>query len=242
MVVNGVTFKRTKSPWGLFYQLSQNDSELWVQLMSEIMTDFSWIEFCELDAWLKTQQLAGISQALLDHRGWNANEQFWNLTQETRQFGLNFKKWLHEKQVAPAEVSPFLSLTDESQKKFVCETLEMPLFLKSSRATGVKILELLVELKLMGLDKGLLSPQDLTAELWYERLRAQRYPETHQRAILEKTHWLSMPWMKSLQARYVRVNDRTGVEIKAFVGQKEDLQKILSNLEQVRDQWENSSR
>lgn len=72
-------------------------------------------------------------------------------------------------------------------------------------------------------------------ESWLAHLKSLRYPETDKRFEVEKELWLSLPWPKQFPHRFVRKNDKTGIELNLFISHQDDLRKIQVSLQQVQN-------
>ncbi len=207
------------------------------ELIKSYVPELSFIEFADFHRDLIHTDLKEVLPLLAESYGWNPNEHFWNSVQATFSFPPTFKYWLAEKKVHFSELSPIFLIRGESVEmqnlfwKLVGPISELSL----NKNFGIKIIELLCELILMGEMESNLSPQfrPVIAEKWYEQLKTLRYPQT---LLLEKNlreKWLTLPWPKSFNAKFIRQNDKTGIEFRVFISQEEDLKKYLTGLQMV---------
>lgn len=249
LVINGLGYYRGSADWGLFYQID-NESEI-VELIFELFPELSFIEFCELTR--KTSLTPTNLQKLAQSYQWNPSESFWAFVDETKNFPAAFKTWMHSKKIQISDIASYRSLkTAPATEALNFETIFWQLtsiFAEKdlNKQFGIKIFELLIELLLMGEDIENLraSPQghleNFRPEDWYERLRLLRYPETTRRFELQKSYWTELPWPKFLHPKFIRQNDRVGIEIKTLIPHAEDLKKTIAGLQLVQKELERKS-
>lgn len=141
------------------------------------------------------------------------------------------QKWLHQKKVGPQDLAPFKAL----------ETINLlqdywDLFLKSqfSKSDGVKTLELLIELILLGFStKEIIPEESLNGSTWYQHLYALRFPKSSLQDQKSEELVRQALWPNKTEARWTRRGDRSGVELKLFFTHPDELKKILILLEKT---------
>lgn len=194
------------------------------------------LTFMELSRLFSCSRSAGLS----DHLAWDqifrAYSYHWNNRMEkTVELALTlplpFQQWMQSHEISPREISPLLSLKEQSTfvpflEHFISKFL--------SRNQGAQLLELAVELHLMKTPiLELISRPEETVEDWIARLRKIRYPQTETLDKSIEERLLSLPWTKSFSKRWTRNGDRSGLEVKFLVQSPEDLKNKIKALEEI---------
>lgn len=162
--------------------------------------------------------------------GWQANESFFKIAQALVQTPIGFQNWCAEKKMAPMDLIPLVSADSLNLKSLFHDIIR----LRTSKSLGAKVLELGIELMLLGKTVDEISAGD-DLDSWLSKLTEMRYPNTAQKDSLEKEQMIALPWPGMSQAKWTRQGDKTGVELKLFVSQPADLKKYLQSLEKVQN-------
>ncbi|MBY0313901.1 MAG: hypothetical protein K2Q26_00145 [Bdellovibrionales bacterium] len=194
------------------------------------------LTFMELSRLFSCSRSAGLANQLAWDQIFRAYSYNWNTRMEkTVELALtlppHFQNWMQEHEISPREISPLLSLKEQSSfipflEHFTRKSL--------SRNQGAQLLELAVELHLMKTPiSDLFSLPEEMVEEWIARLRKIRYPQTEtlDRSIEERL--MSLPWTKSFSKRWTRIGDRSGLEVKFLVQSPEDLKNKIKALEEI---------
>lgn len=172
--------------------------------------------------------------------GWQPTEHFFQIIEKFKATPAGFQSWCAEKKVAPQDLSPLLSAQNLDLKFLFLDILNLQL----SKSMGIKALELGIELMLMGQKPehlqstfllNFISKEQTQGEAWLDALKQLRYPETYKRDQAEAQKWASLPWPGTSQAKWTRMGDRGGIELKLFVSHPTDLKKYLQSLSRVQD-------
>ncbi len=172
--------------------------------------------------------------------GWQPSDHFEAIAEAFLKTPVGFQSWCAEKKVGPLDLAPLVSAQGLNLKLLFKDILD----LRMSKSIGVKVLELGVELLMMGQ-----SPEDVHSsrlltmipaqipapDTFLEALKQLRYPETYKRDQQTAEKWTSLPWPGTSQAQWTRQGDRGGIELKLFVSQPSDLKKYLQSLSRVQE-------
>jgi hypothetical protein len=139
------------------------------------------------------------------------------------------QKWLQLKRLGPQDLAPLRSLekTDQLEEFWPHFTR-----LNLSKTEGAKVLELLVELLLLGTTAAELAPEG-TGDQWCKALIGKRFPLTTNQDKLAETKIRTLAWPLKTEAHWTRRGDRSGVELKMFFSHPQELRRSLDRLEQV---------
>ncbi len=164
------------------------------------------------------------------HRnGWRNDSVFVDLLTRLAQTPDAFQEWVNTKSLQAGDLLPLNSLDDvHSAHRLLVELAE----LQPSRSAGKQLLELGIELLLMG--ESLPDVVD-NPETWLSLLRERRYPRTTRKDQSLQEHLSSLAVPKGVQLRGVRLGDRTGIEIRLTVHSGRDLQKKLEQVQELAD-------
>jgi hypothetical protein len=143
--------------------------------------------------------------------------------------------WCVQKDVSARDLAPLRALNDWDQ---IAPWWQKLVVYEPSRAEGVRALEHLVDLHLMGvaLDAVLEGVSNFAEAV--KRLRVKRFPLTEEADQQAEKLVRELPWPKKLEARYVRQGDKAGYEVKLFVRSTPDLQKQIEGLRAVESELE----
>ena len=146
----------------------------------------------------------------------------------------DFQTWCVNKVIAEGDLAPLRSVSNLAELNY--------LFLAFSRfsptkSQGVQILELVVELHLMGRQPESAVSKALNANSLLLELKTMRYPMASKQASELQKKSQSLPWPKGLKAQLGRVGDKNGIEVKFFIQTKADLDKYLEKLKDVSQAW-----
>ncbi len=146
----------------------------------------------------------------------------------------HFEEWCSNKDVKQRDLAIFRSIKDIK----ICQPiLDELVTLNANKNTGMQILETSIELLLMGkpIDLLVFKTEAISAEQWAKRLYRIRYPMSTMNDEAQSQKVKQLPWPQKVQAKWIRVGDESGVEIKFFIKDTTDLDKRLSGLNYVRN-------
>ena len=140
--------------------------------------------------------------------------------------------YISEKEIRAFDVTILDSLPLDTQK----DLLTLLVNLKPSKSLFCQMLELSAELLLMGTAMQELVDV-LNAPKTLEELRKKRFPRTTEKDLAFKNSTVTLNWPKGTAAQAVRKGDLQGLEIKFFVKDALELEKILTGLQTVASDW-----
>jgi len=143
-----------------------------------------------------------------------------------------FAQWQIDKKVKPTDLVFTQALKSSVQQQLFEKAADLLCSLRPSFSEGIKTLELIAELILMGHAESLFETAS-SFEAYQNSLRALRYPHTTQNDATLKTKLENLPWPSQAKIKFERRGDRAGVEVKFFVSSGPDLTKVISALERV---------
>jgi hypothetical protein len=151
------------------------------------------------------------------------------------QLPAQFQNWIDDRCLAAMELQALLSLKEDQLPKLT-SAMEKIAELKLSRNSGAQILELIVELFLMGQEIDTLL-SDSEPE-WQTLLKNLRYPVAKATDDLAMTKVKMLQWPQNVQAKWQRKGDRAGLEIKFFAANPKEFERLLIGLERVHKSWQ----
>ncbi len=143
-----------------------------------------------------------------------------------------FKTWITDKKVKDTDLLFQRALKTPLQEDLYLKLADHLATLNPTFTEGVKTLELLTDLVLMGLDETLFE-NSANFSSWQKSLKQLRYPQTSLRDEELKQKLEKLPWPYGSKIKFERRGDRAGIELKLFVSSATDLTKILASLERV---------
>ncbi len=221
------------------HQMDSLETEAIARLFRSLYFELSFVEMAMLIEKAKAYSWFPIS-LIAQKFHWQANDSFFKTAEQLLKTPKGFLDWAAERKLSPQDFAPLLSAGGLELKYLFHDIVSQGL----SRSLGVKALELGIELLMLNL-----HPQDLTCEklvanvprdvsvgeAWIQTLKILRYPETFKRDQLAEAQMTALPWPGTTQARWTRLGDRAGIELKLFVSQPSDLKKYLQSLNKVQD-------
>ena len=147
----------------------------------------------------------------------------------------DFQQWVEDKKPGPASLSV---LTEFSDTKTLQEVLNWIGQHRPSHSQGVQILELAGELLLMGTSLNTLFETTSNPESLLKQLKILRYPLTLKQDEKKSQIVQSLPWPRQMKGRWVRQNDRTGLEVQFRSFSLKDLKQKIKNLQHIYSQLE----
>lgn len=151
----------------------------------------------------------------------------------------DFQNWVSEKSLGTKDLAILRSFKDVKDLEPAALWL---ITHKASKSTGVQILETAGELRLMDYDwEKILPDEEITPEQWLVRLKSQRYPMNEARLLDKNKKLMQLPWPAHTQARWSRLGDETGLEIRFQVRSLSDFQKKLAGLEKMQEPLKDST-
>lgn len=146
-----------------------------------------------------------------------------------------------EKKMGPNDLAPLRSLTDTAGLSPYWRPM---IQCQASKSELIKILELLVELTLLGktdlADHHSTTPStentmDLSARVWLQKLNRLRYPMSSSSEDACDKKIKEIHWPLRSDARWTRRGDLSGIELKMFFSHPQELKRSLMKLEQINE-------
>jgi hypothetical protein len=148
---------------------------------------------------------------------------------------MNFKTWKEHKKVQNHDLI-FTEALKESQHLLLFEKVaDQMATLNPSFTEGLAFLELCTDLILMGHLEELFESSNQFAT-WSHKVKQLRYPQTSNRDETTKSILEKMPWPSGSKLKFERRGDKFGVELKVFISNPTDLNKVISALERVQSE------
>ena len=154
----------------------------------------------------------------------------------------DFEKWVKDKKLEFASLSLLTELSDIQIAQPLLAWISRN---RPSHSQGIQILEMTGELLLMGRSLNALFETTQNPEDLLKNLKQLRYPLTSGQEEQKTKIVKALPWPKQMKGRWIRQNDKTGLEVqfrcfsmKDFKQKIQNLQHIISELEEKRnDLW-----
>lgn len=223
--------------------------------LKELKQQFSKLSF--VDCARFCSKIASISNSPLDIPpifelyGFRYNEQMQLVASAVLATPLEFQKWAAEKELGIRDLAP-LNLLQQLGEHAISlsdahDLLTQLAQLTPSKSEGVKTLEILIELMLMQKSLQELSPRTAplkeTFSLWSERLLKMRNPLSQNYDESQAKQVRALAWPAHVAARWVRVGDMGGIEVKFHATSLEEYRKFVDSLqnrsEDVTKIWSN---
>lgn len=171
-------------------------------------------------------------------KDWNTEETRRLLNEYGHPFSENLKKtfvvfsflpeeflfWASEKGLGLKDFAPLRAWDfSAGSTKELTKALKEIASRKSGRHLGVKTVELVVDLLLMGKPvDNLVITEEETLESWCARLEALRYPNRSSKTSKAEADLVTLPWPKGVESRWIQKGDAQGIEVRFFVQSPED--------------------
>ncbi len=153
-------------------------------------------------------------------------------------FPMELLCWIHEKDVGVQDLAPLKAISFEQIRPFT----EFFLKTRPSKTEGVQILELVVDLTLLGTPQEIiLSAMAADAQVTLKNLKVLRYPNTIERDQDLKGKLL-LSWPSNVQTKFQRRGDKAGFDLQLFVSSSAELKKTVTHLEKVVEEWKSLSQ
>ena len=147
----------------------------------------------------------------------------------------DFQKWVKERKLDSGHLS---LLTELSDKKKLPSLLNWISKNKPSHSKGIQIMELAGELLLMGSSLDDIFETTQRPEDLLKQLKKLRYPLTSKQEEQKTKKVQNLPWPRQMKGRWIRQNDRTGLEIQFQCFSMKEFKQKIQNLQYVADQIE----
>lgn len=145
---------------------------------------------------------------------------------------MNFKTWVEHKKIKDHDLIFAKSLKTDQQLGLFEEIANKMASHEPSFSEGLIFLEYATELILM--DKTTdLQTDSHDFQKWLIQLKKLRYPQTTLSDEHIKAKYMSLPWPHGSKVKFERRGDKSGVEIKLFVSNQTDVNKLIASLERV---------
>lgn len=165
-------------------------------------------------------------------------DEFAQVSHELLKAPTEFQVWAGEKSVTAGDLAPLIMqshLTGPQLDLMNRAMREIPIR-RLSKQEGLRALELLLELALMGLVsqvEEVLTTASKSNQEWIEKLQLLRMPKVGSQDRSAKEWIDTQVWPKPAQIRWHRQGDKSGLEIRFWVNQLEDLNSTRQSLETI---------
>lgn len=245
-------FKPQTTPPDALPHCTWNGLQLWTSSMALDIQDLSsmpfdkalksvypsllFTELCEIiervqkqKASVNLEQLFANYQFRYDKKMQKTMDLFWALP-------ISVKNWARNHDLSPKDLYPLCALANINE---ISATLEKMISLRPTRSQGAQAIELIAECTLLGKIDALPKTENMSD--WLTHLHALRYPQAIARDNDRQKTMLS-GWTKMFSTRWLRQGDRSGVEVKFFIGSKKELSEKISTLSRIHDGWADDER
>jgi hypothetical protein len=145
----------------------------------------------------------------------------------------DFQNWASFRGLSAKDLGVLKSLPSLTDVDFVFSEIVR---LDPTRSTGVSLLELMVELHLMGrATTDILKVLSEGAEAGLKKLQSMRNPMAAERDLSAQAAVENWPWPQYAQAKWTRLGDQSAVEVKFHFRSVEDFKRKLEGLERVQN-------
>jgi hypothetical protein len=145
-----------------------------------------------------------------------------------------FQDWVSKKNLSLTELQP-LKWSYKSQKTIPSKVFDS--ITQTSRQEGAAALELIVDLIMLDKEVPEFGGKP---ETWIESLKSARTPEAakkdKEREALVQNAMKSMDWPKDIKARWVRMGDQAGLEVRFSAASPMEYEKQLMKLKAKKDE------
>lgn len=138
-----------------------------------------------------------------------------------------FFKWVEEKKLSEKETGILKQLSEKESLPFLNWIADH----YPSHSQGAEILELSGELSLMGQLPLNIFQNSKEPVTLLNKLRKLRYPLSFGRDEKRSEYLKTLPWPKGLKGRWIRLNDKSGLNIHCTVFSLKDLSEKIKTLD-----------
>jgi hypothetical protein len=219
---------------GLAVDHIESDDESLVNLLTACHPELGLSELARLDRRLNPKLATGTRESLFAHYGlrWcDRLEQTLAILMETP---VTYQDFADNKSFSVRDHAPLLSLPNPPS---FAPFLEALAGLNPSKSESARMLELGVELFLLGRPLGDLLPGNPQDVSYLRRLEQWRQPRALTRDEEWKVSVASWPWPAQVRGQWQRFGDQAGLEIKIRTTSPEDLDRKLRNLLTIGENW-----
>jgi hypothetical protein len=221
---------------------NRTDGKL-LPLLKNLYNELSYIEILRLSSCLeKVPHLLGdnTQEEFFSTFGLKLDINLKQINLLVTQLPQQFLNWCAEKKWGPQDFAPLRSFSEGiSQLAPYLEKLNRVDTKNSpfSKSDGTQVFELLVELLM--LNKNLTRLLSLELSQWLPILKRERFPITTTQNQNKEDQLKKFSWPLHSQAKWARKGDKSGVELKLFISNAQELERSLIKLEQLKgkDLW-----
>lgn len=208
------------------------------QAMKSIFHNLTFTELCEIVRCAETQKIQVPFEGLFAAYQFRYDNKLEKTIRLYLLFPTDVRDWCHTHSLSPKDLYP---LTASPWTNEVAALLEKLVSLRPTRSQGAQAMELLADCVLLEKPNSAVLENSSTITDWLTHLHNLRYPKTHTSdSVRQKT--LLSGWPKVFSTRWLRQGDRSGVEVKFFVGSKKELSEKIATLSRVHDGWTDDER
>lgn len=149
-----------------------------------------------------------------------------------------FLNYCHEKKWSYSDFTPLLTSQDSNLADFFDQIITR----NPTRSEGTLLFEFFIDLLQMGNKLTELLPKSTeSTNQWISNLKKIRYPRTHQSDIDSAQKIQQFDLTGTSSAKWVRMGDKAGIELRFFVSQPSDLKKISGSINKLQIELEKDS-
>lgn len=236
VAVNGMVLAGFSQTVVFDHQMEAEDFEGIALLFRSFYSELTAVELARLSEAVKQNQISWFPiEQVFSKFQTRWSEQTEKICLAITKSSVGLQKFAAEKRWSVGDFSPLLSAQALKLEPLYHVFIERNL----SRSISVQVLELFVELLLMGTNESEILPRPQEdSDLWMKRLKVLRYPQSAKADELAGLQIKDLPWPGTSTARWTRQGDKAGIELKLFVSNPMDLKKYIQSLALVSEAME----
>lgn len=222
---------------GLALNLTEKTANHFIDLFQAVHPSLGLAELARLHRALKTnfpEMFKEWKAPLFQIYGYRYSDRLDQLLTALAETPMSFQNLVDDKSLSPRDLSPLLAV--ENLKDLEKLLNELPQMM-ASRSEIARILDLFVDLLLMGRPLSDILPTSPNGGLYLRRLESWRRPRTEGEDESWRKSVHQWPWPAQVEAKWQRFGDTSGLEINIRTTSPDDFQKKLETLLTIPDTW-----
>ncbi|MCY4512678.1 MAG: hypothetical protein OXB86_03210 [Bdellovibrionales bacterium] len=147
----------------------------------------------------------------------------------------NFHQWVKDRKLDPGHLSLLTEFSDIQKLQPLLTWINKN---NPTHSKGLQILEMAGELLLMGTSLDTIFDAAQNPEELLKQLKKLRYPLTSKQEEQKTKRVQNLPWPRQMKGRWIRQNDKTGLEIQFQCFSMKEFKQKIQNLQHIADQME----
>lgn len=151
----------------------------------------------------------------------------------------DFQQWVKDKKLTSSHLSPLTEFSDIQRLQALLNWIGRN---RPSHSQGVQILELAGELLLMGISLDAAFETTQNPEILLKKLKKLRHPLASTEEERKSNIVQALSWSKQMKGRWIRQNDRTGLEVQFQCFSMKEFKQKIQNLQHIVRQMEEQKK